>query len=267
MSKNGTEKVGMTTCNECGCSLKAENLARHLSKVHKIELKQDEIEKLITESGVDPLIQKNGKLHSPSKNLSNRGLSSGGKKLSKREKRGLTQLRDTNKAEMRKLVLIRRKRRNVVVASIAILALVGFGISYNMFVLKDEDSQKPAAIDLPEIKFGKIVIPKSEIVEDANFYNYYSDETEIRTFSVRGSDGQEHIAFDACDSCYAEKKGYRQEGEDMKCNNCGRTFAINSIGTENTEGGCWPSYVEIDNESEDIVITEDALKEKRYLFE
>lgn len=268
MSKNGTEKSGMTSCKECGCSLKSENLARHLSKVHKIELKEDEIEKLVAESNKGVPTQKNDVQPSPTKSLSSRGLSSGSKKLSKKEKRDLRQHNDTKKAELRKLELLRRKRRNVVFASIAVLALVGMGFSYNMFVLNGEEgSSNPTATAIPQDEFGEIVIPKAEIEDDANFYKYDADGTEIRAFGVRGSDGEEHIALDACDSCYAEKKGYRQVGENMKCNNCGKEFAINSIGTENVEGGCWPSFLEISEDGDDIVLKGEELEKKKFMFE
>ena len=267
MSKKGNENAGMTTCNECGCSLKPENLARHLSKVHKIELKQDEIGKLVVESSAGGPLQKNEIRHSPSHGISSRGLSSGGKKLSKRERRERRQQRDSNKAELRKLELARRKKRNVVVASIAILALVGIGISYNMFVLNKEGSTKPPATILPQDEFGEIVIPKSEIVNEANFYKYDANGTEIRAFAVRGSDGAEHVAFDACDQCYSEKKGYQQVDDVMKCNNCGQEFAINSIGTDNTEGGCWPSYLEITEDGDTIVLKGEELEGKKWMFE
>lgn len=267
MSKKENEKAGMTICNECGCSLKPDNLARHLSKVHKIEMTQDEVGKLATESGSGVPIIKHETQHSPSKSLSKFGLSSGGKKLSKREKRELRQHRDSNKAEMRKIELARRKKRNVVFAYIAILALVGIGISYNMFMLNEEGSSKPPATILPQDEFGEIVIPKSDIVNEANFYKYDANGTEIRAFSVRGSDGKEHVAFDACDQCYSEKKGYRQVDDVMKCNNCGQEFAINSIGTENIEGGCWPSYLEITEDGDNIVLKGEELEGKKFMFE
>ena len=267
MSKNGHEKPGMTTCNECGCSLKAENLARHLSKVHKIELKQEEIEKLNTTIDAGVANKMNNKQHSPAKSLSSRGLSSGGKKLSKKEKRDLRHMVDTKKADMRKIELMRRKRRNAIFASITILALVGLGASYNMFLLEGDDSSNPIATSLPQDEFGEIVVLKSDVADDAKFYKYDADGTEIRAFGVRGSDGEEHFAFDACDTCYQEKKGYRQAGENMKCNNCGQEFSINSIGTENTEGGCWPSYLEITGDGENIVIKGENLEEKKFMFE
>ena len=46
-------------------------------------------------------------------------------------------------------------------------------------------------------------------------------------------------AFDACDVCFREKKGYDQDGEFMVCNNCGMRFHSSRI--NEVQGGCNPS--------------------------
>jgi uncharacterized membrane protein len=46
-------------------------------------------------------------------------------------------------------------------------------------------------------------------------------------------------AFNACDVCFPAKKGYRQEGDEMVCNNCGSRFPANQI--NEVRGGCNPS--------------------------
>jgi len=229
---------------------------------------KDSAEKLVTENSTGNTEKMKGATVSQSKGLSNRGLSSGGKKLSKKEKRELRQNQEMKKAEIRKLELSRRKTRNVIVASVTIIALVGLSLGYNMLVLNADDDDSSNSFG--EIKIddvGEIIIPKSEIVDDANFYKYDANGTEIRVFAVRGSDGKEHVAFDACDQCYNEKKGYRQEGENMTCNNCGDKFAINSLGTENTEGGCWPSYLEITDDGDNIVLKGEELEKNKFMFE
>jgi uncharacterized membrane protein len=52
----------------------------------------------------------------------------------------------------------------------------------------------------------------------------------------------------------------------MQCINCGKTFSITSIGTDNTAGGCWPSYLPMKIDSDNIVIKISDLKEKSYMF-
>jgi uncharacterized membrane protein len=67
--------------------------------------------------------------------------------------------------------------------------------------------------------------------------------------------------------CYPEKKGYRQEGNYMVCNNCGLKFAINGIGTENkVSGGCWPGYLPSKIEGQYIIIEKESLENGKWRF-
>ena len=111
-----------------------------------------------------------------------------------------------------------------------------------------------------------VTIPVSEMGTDAKFYTYDSGGTTVRFFAVRGSDGNVHVATDACDVCYQSHKGYRQSGTEMKCNNCGKVYQITNIGTKNTAGGCWPSYLPLSSDGQDINIAKSALDAKAYMF-
>jgi hypothetical protein len=110
-------------------------------------------------------------------------------------------------------------------------------------------------------------IPTSEVTTNSKWYPYDSDGVEIRFFAVKSNDGEIHVAFDACDVCYEEKKGYRQDGIQMVCNNCDQTFLIKAIGSENLKGGCWPSYLPMSIEEDNIIIKISDLEEKKYMFE
>ena len=109
-------------------------------------------------------------------------------------------------------------------------------------------------------------IPVSEISSQVKFYSFNSGGTKVNFFAVKGSDGKIRTAFDACDVC-GGYKGYRQEGNDMVCNNCGRYFDINDIGTKNRGGGCWPSYLSHMTEGDDIVIEKSELLAGKWRFE
>jgi len=77
----------------------------------------------------------------------------------------------------------------------------------------------------------------------ARHYAYRAPSSrEIRFFLVRSSDGVIRAAFDACDVCFPARKGYRQQGDAMICNNCGQSFATARINEE--RGGCNPSPLE-----------------------
>jgi hypothetical protein len=110
-------------------------------------------------------------------------------------------------------------------------------------------------------------IPTSEISTNAKWYPYDCDGVEIRFFAVKSNDGEIHVAFDACDVCYEEKKGYRQENIQMTCNNCDNSYPIKLLGTENDQGGCWPSYLPMDIEDGYLIILLSDLEEKEYMFE
>jgi len=98
---------------------------------------------------------------------------------------------------------------------------------------------------------GIITMPVSEISENAKWYEYNGQ----KFFAVKADDGTIKTAFDACDVCYRQRKGYRQEGDDMVCNNCGLRFAISGLGTENKNpGGCWPGYLPNTINGDSVVI-------------
>jgi uncharacterized membrane protein len=76
----------------------------------------------------------------------------------------------------------------------------------------------------------------------ARFYKYEDGGKEIAFFVVKAPDGSLKTAFDACDACYRDKKGYEQQGDKMNCKNCNQKFAINRLGP-NATGGCNPGYL------------------------
>ncbi len=87
---------------------------------------------------------------------------------------------------------------------------------------------------------GAVRIPQSELVDgQARFYTIRGADTDLRFFLVRSRDGVIRAAFDTCDVCYKEKKGYRQQGDAMVCNNCNQSFPTDMINVAN--GGCNPA--------------------------
>jgi hypothetical protein len=98
-------------------------------------------------------------------------------------------------------------------------------------------------------------------------YSYNSSGVLIYFFVAFDSEGNVHAAFDACDVCYSESKGYKCTERMIICNNCGNEFLISSIGTENLSGGCWPTYLPIRIEGDYIVINKSDLDKKQYMFQ
>ena len=90
-----------------------------------------------------------------------------------------------------------------------------------------------------------VKVPISAITNTASYHQhiyvtapgYYK---VIRYFLVLGPvSGDPRVAFDACDVCFAAKRGYKQVGDLMVCNNCGQTFPSVRINVE--KGGCNPA--------------------------
>ena len=99
-----------------------------------------------------------------------------------------------------------------------------------------------------------IEIPLSEITNQVTKHTYEG----VRFFVVRGSDGEVRTAFDACDVCGS--KGYTQRGNNIVCNNCGQTFSIDGLGTQNKGYGCWPSYLSHRIEGDKVLINPKEVK-------
>ncbi len=118
----------------------------------------------------------------------------------------------------------------------------------------------------PKQEGDNIILSLSSLDIKAKFYRYRLDDVNIDFFAVIGSDVQPHIAFDACDVCYSEKKGYEQNDNMMVCKNCGNQFFIDSIGTENQQGGCWPSYLPVTIVNGEAQIKISDVAQKKYMF-
>ena len=101
-------------------------------------------------------------------------------------------------------------------------------------------------------------VPVAELADGtARFYSADVAGTTVKYFVVQDAGGEVRTAFDACDVCYPAKKGYTQDGDVMVCNNCGRRFPTDGIGT--VAGGCNPSPLEAKVKGGEVVITADAL--------
>lgn len=87
----------------------------------------------------------------------------------------------------------------------------------------------------------------------AKYYEVDVADKKVRFFVLKSSDGVIRSAFDACDVCYAAKKGYRQAGDIMVCNNCGQQFPSHLINVE--KGGCNPSPLDRTIDGESVIIT------------
>jgi len=177
--------------------------------------------------------------------------------------------KELRRAEKRKLELARRKKRARTIALVALfmIAVVCLGAYYALF-MSGENVEENKSVQSSLIQTEtEVLVPLAGIGSNAEFYSYDSDGIKIQFFAVIGSDSEVHLALDACDVCYMEKKGYRQNGENMHCINCGNEYSIIGLGTENDQGGCWPSYLPKIIDGEYIIIEKTDLEAKKFMFE
>jgi uncharacterized membrane protein len=117
----------------------------------------------------------------------------------------------------------------------------------------DEGSERGEAPPAAAAAGENIEIPVAELNDgSARFYTYDAAGAEVRYFVLKSSDGELRAAFDACDVCYAQKRGYLQDGDEMVCNNCGRRFPSKDVNV--VEGGCNPSPLDRRVEGDNLVI-------------
>jgi uncharacterized membrane protein len=98
----------------------------------------------------------------------------------------------------------------------------------------------------------------------ARFYQHKTGEgITIKYFVLKSSDGVIRAAFDACDVCWPEGKGYYQKDDFMVCRNCGRRFA--SLNVNVITGGCNPAALRREVVNDQLVIkVKDILEGKKY---
>ena len=115
----------------------------------------------------------------------------------------------------------------------------------------------------PEGDEIKIAINK---VNDGRPHYYKIDlsEKEIKFFVLMSDDGIVRVAFDACDVCYPEARGYRQEGDFMICNNCGQSFHESRINI--IKGGCNPAPVDRIFDKQFVYVSIDSLEQGTVYF-
>jgi len=234
--KNISNDDDWENCPACGRLVKSKNLNRHLNKMHSSMSKKELKEKA-----------KNRRINKRGSNL--------------------------NKAEIRKEMERERERKNAIIA-IALIFIFVVVIVAGYYLVTASDSGFNSNLDTtpqpvnqapPPTAKNEVRIPLVDVNDGkAHYYSYDSDGITIRYFVLKSSDGVTRAAFDACDVCYDAKRGYRQEGDNMVCNNCGQRFASVKINEE--KGGCNPAPLDRTVDGSDLVIKLDDIEAGRWYF-
>jgi len=156
-----------------------------------------------------------------------------------------------------------KSRTAILISVIAVLSVVALYVIYGNRQSGNTLSGQSKTVGAP----GQDVrIPISEVNNGkAKFFNYtFADSQEISFFVVKSSDGIIRAAFNACDVCYEHRRGYRQEGNDMVCNNCGQHFPSDRV--NEVKGGCNPAPLERTVEGDHLVIKASDLRQGAFYF-
>ena len=144
-----------------------------------------------------------------------------------------------------------KKKNTVKILAVVALALAGLAV---YFVSASGGGAAGVAGGGPlKAEGGQVSIPASELNGKARFYEYKTASGKtVNFFAVRSPDGVYRAALNACDVCFAGKQGYRQEGEDMVCNQCGMHFPSSKV--NEVKGGCNPIGLQRKVEGDRVVI-------------
>ncbi|HEY3491195.1 MAG TPA: DUF2318 domain-containing protein [Candidatus Deferrimicrobiaceae bacterium] len=115
-------------------------------------------------------------------------------------------------------------------------AIVHAGVLDGLFKKSPEASAKAAGVVESS---DQVTIPLKSL--DSGKAIFLQTESEGRTLyflALKTADGKYRSSLDACDVCFRANRGYRQEGDQLVCNNCNQKFAANKLGE--AKGGCNP---------------------------
>jgi high-affinity iron transporter len=159
-----------------------------------------------------------------------------------------------NAAERRKLEWEFKKQRRWSFAAATLCAVVVISLAAEFAYARVTNAQSPATI--LRAQNGEVRIPLADL-RDTNMHFYTADANNvaIRFFVIHESGGDYVVALDACQIC--GWSGYRQQGQNVVCRNCGATIYIPSIGAK---GGCNPIPVKSSVEDGSVVVDLSALE-------
>ena len=125
-----------------------------------------------------------------------------------------------------------------------------------------------AEIAVAEINEGNMVIYADRLSSEQVSFIRISENSRIELLARLGDDGTVKAALGTCQSCNGSPGAYyTQEGNELKCNNCGLTFPISVL--DSPGGGChpiMPGEKIVRYEGNDLVIDMDGLSAYEDLF-
>jgi uncharacterized membrane protein len=148
-----------------------------------------------------------------------------------------------------------RTSLHLMLAGVALVAVIAVAA----FVVMNRGGGTPATATTASSPGGDVTMPVAQVNDGkAHFYTYEANGTTVKYFVLADKTGKVRAALDACEVCYAQKKGYHQQGDAMQCNNCGKVFPSAKINV--ITGGCNPIPLKRSISGDTLTITTGSLQ-------
>lgn len=140
----------------------------------------------------------------------------------------------------------RQRRWSFLAAALYVVVVLMLGAEF----VYAQAMNAPSPADSLTAQNGEVRIPVSELSDSTlHFYSADLGNTTVRFMVVHEANDQYVTALDACQICGS--KGYKQEGQNVVCRNCGAVIYIPSIGQK---GGCNPIPVKSRVEGGTVIV-------------
>ena len=152
---------------------------------------------------------------------------------------------------MREWEFKRQRRWSFAAAILCVLVVVSLAAEFAY--TQAMNAQTPAK--MLTAQGNQVRIPLSDLTDSSlHFYNADVNGTAIRFLVIHQINGNYATALDACQIC--GRAGYRQDGQNIVCRNCGASIYAPSIGHR---GGCNPIPVKSHIDAGELVVDLSAL--------
>jgi high-affinity iron transporter len=158
---------------------------------------------------------------------------------------------------MREWEFRRQKRWSFAAAVLCVLVVVSLAAEFAY----SRAMAAPAPAKMLTAVNSQVRIPLSDLTDQSlHFYAANVGGTTMRFLMIHQTNGNYEVALDACQIC--GWAGYRQEGQNVVCRNCGATIYIPSIGEH---GGCNPVPVKSTVQEGQVIVDLSAFSESAAL--
>ena len=157
-----------------------------------------------------------------------------------------------------------KRRLPIIISILSVMILAGGFLAYQGILNSESQTATGNDAATGTASSTEVLYPVSWFDEGkAHHFDFKTGDITVRYFILKSSDGVVRAAFDACDVCWPEGKGYYQEGDAMVCRNCGRRF--HSVRINEVKGGCNPAPLNRSIKGDQLVIKiDDILNGKSY---